>query len=340
MSTLTEVSEFTATVNQIVDGEDVNAATANAAPQALANRTKYLKDTKAPIDSPEFTGTPLAPTPALGTNTRQLATAEMVTATQGTQTPLVHAETGSVGTSKKYAREDHQHPSNLTSSASDIKMNGTQSAGTSPKPARADHVHPTDTSRAPINAPEFTGVAKADTAPAGTSTRQLATTEFAVMNAMPAGTVIYTASPTVPAGFIKANGAQLSRTIYANLFAAIGTTYGSGDGSTTFNLPDLRGVFPRGLDDGRGIDSGRGIGSFQDDAIRNITGRMGTDDRFLYGDGVTRFSGAFYDMGISIGAGVTGAEMGYTLGFDASRVVPTANENRPVNIALLAVIKY
>lgn len=57
--------------------------------------------------------------------------------------------------------------------------------------------------------------------------------------AMPAGTVIAYAGSTAPEGFIACNGAAVIREIYANLFAAIGTIYGAGDGSTTFNLPDL-----------------------------------------------------------------------------------------------------
>lgn len=82
----------------------------------------------------------------------------------------------------------------------------------------------------------------------------------------PAGTVIYTARSTAPTGYLKANGAAVSRTTYSTLFAAIGTTYGSGDGSTTFNLPDLRGEFVRGVDDGRGVDTGRTLGSTQGSA--------------------------------------------------------------------------
>lgn len=66
-----------------------------------------------------------------------------------------------------------------------------------------------------------------------------------------------------PSGWLKCNGAAVSRTVYANLFAAIGVNFGSGNGSTTFNVPDLRGQFVRGLDDGRGIDNGRQLGSSQ-----------------------------------------------------------------------------
>ncbi|WP_454905884.1 phage tail protein [Variovorax gossypii] len=80
------------------------------------------------------------------------------------------------------------------------------------------------------------------------------------------GMVCYFAQATPPAGYLKRNGAAVSRTTYARLFAKIGTTYGAGDGSTTFNLPDGRGVFDRGLDDGRGFDPGRTLGSYQDSA--------------------------------------------------------------------------
>ncbi|KAA0983767.1 phage tail protein [Pseudomonas sp. ANT_J28] len=67
-----------------------------------------------------------------------------------------------------------------------------------------------------------------------------------------------------PPGWLKCNGAAISRTTFASLFARLGTLYGAGDGSTTFNLPDLRGLFPRAWDDGRGIDVGRGLGTYQE----------------------------------------------------------------------------
>ncbi|PIT49142.1 hypothetical protein BHC46_02575 [Snodgrassella alvi] len=83
------------------------------------------------------------------------------------------------------------------------------------------------------------------------------------INATPAGAVQFFAMSTAPVGWVKANGAAVSRALYANLFAAIGTTFGAGDGENTFNLPDLRGEFLRGWDDGRGIDSGRTFGKWQ-----------------------------------------------------------------------------
>jgi hypothetical protein len=68
-----------------------------------------------------------------------------------------------------------------------------------------------------------------------------------------------------PPGWLKANGAVISRAGFAALCAAIGTTYGSGAG--TFALPDLRGEFVRGWDDGRGVDTGRAIGTTQNGSL-------------------------------------------------------------------------
>lgn len=87
----------------------------------------------------------------------------------------------------------------------------------------------------------------------------------------PIGSIVSYAGATAPSGYLICNGALVSRTTYADLFAAIGTTYGAGDGSTTFKLPDLRGEFIRGLDNGRGVDSGRALGSWQVDLFKSHT---------------------------------------------------------------------
>ena len=88
----------------------------------------------------------------------------------------------------------------------------------------------------------------------------------ALPQAVPTGSVHMMATTTAPSGYLKCNGAAVSRTTYADLFAIIGTTHGAGDGSSTFNVPDLRGEFVRGWDDSRGVDSGRSFGSSQSDA--------------------------------------------------------------------------
>lgn len=74
---------------------------------------------------------------------------------------------------------------------------------------------------------------------------------------LPAGIVSPYAGSTAPTGYLLCDGSAINRTTYARLFSAISTTYGTGDGSTTFNLPDLRGRVVAGLDNMGGTDAGR-----------------------------------------------------------------------------------
>lgn len=87
--------------------------------------------------------------------------------------------------------------------------------------------------------------------------------------ALPAGAVQMFARQIAPVGWLKCDGTAVSRTTYADLFTAIGETFGAGDGSTTFNVPDLRGEFVRGWDDGRGVDPGRAFGGAQAGEIQS-----------------------------------------------------------------------
>lgn len=122
--------------------------------------------------------------------------------------------------------------------------------------------------------------------------------------AVPAGTVADFAGSSAPAGWLKANGAAVSRTAYAALFAAIGTTYGAGNGSTTFNLPDFRGEFRRGLDDGRGIDTGRALGSSQADTLKSHTHYASTSSDGSHGHtGSTDSAGAHGHTGSAVSGG-------------------------------------
>ena len=92
---------------------------------------------------------------------------------------------------------------------------------------------------------------------------------FQIVAGVPTGSIFCMAANSIPTGYVKCNGNSYSRTgTYAALFAVIGTTYGAAD-SSHFNVPDLRGEFVRGLDDGRGIDSGRQIGSSQGGAFQS-----------------------------------------------------------------------
>ena len=135
---------------------------------------------------------------------------------------------------------------------------------------------------------------------------------------------------TVPTGCLAMNGQRFDKSRYPKL----ALKYPSG------TLPDMRGEFIRGLDNGRGVDAGRGLLSNQGDAIRNITGEFSD---FMYQDelslsGTLTATGAIYrDLNIrDISATAVASKIlpqGDKIKFDASRVVPTANENRPRNIA-------
>lgn len=192
---------------------------------------------------------------------------------------------------------------------------------------------------------------------AGDSSTTAASTAF-VQSVMPAGVVLPFAGPLPPTGWLLCDSSPVSRTLYPKLFAAIGTTYGVGNGSTTFNLPELRGEFVRGGDNGRGVDAARALGSFQQPTF--IRGVM--DD--AYGSDVTNTqlittigqSTAFADSlstGASIGQtnvklGVNGtttraaatadnAAMG---NLNASDGVPdTFYSTRPRNVAMNYIIK-
>lgn len=135
------------------------------------------------------------------------------------------------------------------------------------------------------------------------------------------GQVATFAMNTPPTGWLKANGAAVSRSSYAALFAAIGTTFGAGDGSTTFNLPDLRGEFIRNWDDGRGVDSGRAFGSAQGGAMESHSHTIAV-------------------TGEQVGSGTTALGVGGTSTPVATSSTGTGSETRPRNVALLACIKY
>lgn len=184
---------------------------------------------------------------------------------------------------------------------------------------------------AKTNSPAFTGSPTAPTQAAGTNNTTIATTAFvqnSVKSSMPVGSVIYSAASTAPAGFLVCNGSAVSRTTYASLFAAIGTTYGVGDGSTTFNLPDLRGEFIRGWDGGRGVDAGRGFGTWQPDAFQG--------HKHLPSSPVG-YGGGWGDQNKNIGNGINETPGTVDGGYGTPRI---STETRPRNIALLPCIKY
>lgn len=124
-----------------------------------------------------------------------------------------------------------------------------------------------------------------------------------------------------PIGWLRENGAAVSRTTYSALFAVIGTTYGAGDGSTTFNLPDSRSLFSRAADDGKGIDTGRLVGSSQAQSIQShLHSILNKATNFIF---------SAPTGGNAPGLQATGATE-----------LTGGTETRPANIAKLYCIKY
>lgn len=138
----------------------------------------------------------------------------------------------------------------------------------------------------------------------------------------PAGIISAWGVNTVPYGWLECNGAAISRAVYANLFANIGTTFGAGNGTTTFNVPDLRGEFIRGWDNGRGIDSGRAFGSAQSDLLKS---------HFHIMKKFNRSTGA--------GTGFFAMDDNGTDGSENTEATGGA-ETRPRNVALMFCIRF
>jgi microcystin-dependent protein len=142
--------------------------------------------------------------------------------------------------------------------------------------------------------------------------------------AVPVGSVTMYAANTAPTGWLECSGAAVSRTTYAGLFTAIGTVFGVGDGSTTFNLPDMRGEFARGWDNSRGVDPARAFGSAQADELEahthSVTPPAATDDT---GSGLTTTGTGGVETITPYNTASTGG-----------------TETRPRNIALMFIIKF
>lgn len=163
----------------------------------------------------------------------------------------------------------------------------------------------------------------------------------------PVGSLIMGPIVTTPVGYILCDGQDVSRTDYSDLFAVIGTNFGAGDGSTTFNVPDYRGCFLRGLGGASGT-----LYAKQNQGLPNITG--GSSGYVLNG-GTKSAIGAFANnrfITSSVSGLVAspnwnilggGGEAYRDINFDASLSNPiygSANENRPDNFAVQYFIKY
>lgn len=150
------------------------------------------------------------------------------------------------------------------------------------------------------------------------------------------GTIISFAGSTVPIGYYLCNGDAISRSAYSSLFAAIGTTWGSGNGTTTFNVPSLSGYFLRGSGTSSiDPDSPRAVGSAQTEMFLSHThtdsGHTHTYDRPNTSSQATGGSGSnYFNGGFASTASGTGV---------ANIQAAGGNETRPDNVAVLYCIK-
>jgi len=171
-----------------------------------------------------------------------------------------------------------------------------------------------------------------------------------IANGVPAGSVFSFATTTVPSGYLECNGAAVSRSTYASLFSAISTTWGVGDGSSTFNLPDLRGQFVRGWDNSAGIDSGRSFASSQSDQNKqhNHTATTTIPDHDHNVDTLNEFNSTFgvWQTGSGIRQDHVSGTHRKPITSDASLTATTTINNdggtevRVKNYALMYVIKF
>ena len=151
---------------------------------------------------------------------------------------------------------------------------------------------------------------------------------------VPSGTIIHYAGRTVPSGWLIANGGAVSRTTYANLFSAIGTTYGTGDGSSTFNLPNLKGRFLECT------TSTSEVGTYKNAGLPNITGYFSNN-----GDGRFENSSGSFTNNTSVTCSHSGNNVNEGRGFDfsaskSSSFYGQSSTVKPPAMSALVLIKF
>lgn len=323
----------------------------------------------APKASPTFTGTPKAPTPAAGNNTTQVATTAFV---QAALTALINGAPATLDTLKEIAAAINNDPNFSTTINNALALKAPLSSpaltGTPTAPTAAQSVNNTQIATtafvksaiagmvgsAPAaldtlnelaaalgNDPNFATTmlnALAGKQPLDNTLTNLSGKDVAGLltylglgegSALPVGVPVPWPSATPPTGWLKCNGAAFSAEEYPELAKAYPTN----------KLPDLRGEFIRGWDDGRGVDSGRSLLSAQSDSIQNITGTIGRLQMFRD----AAFSGPFTISDSALTTGLTGSSSGgygaANFNFDISRSVRTAAETRARNIAFNYIVR-
>ncbi|EIG5993265.1 phage tail protein [Escherichia coli] len=322
----------------------------------------------APKESPTFTGTPKAPTPAAGNNTTQVATTAFV---QAALTALINGAPATLDTLKEIAAAINNDPNFSTTINNALALKAPLSSpaltGTPTAPTAAQSVNNTQIATtafvksaiagmvgsAPAaldtlnelaaalgNDPNFATTmlnALAGKQPLDNTLTNLSGKDVAGLltylglgegSALPVGVPVPWPSATPPTGWLKCNGAAFSAEEYPELAKAYPTN----------KLPDLRGEFMRGWDDGRGIDSGRGILTAQSHGMPSISGTFNglfavKQTNGLGGVSVAKSTNA---ETLSTSSG-SGSVFDYT--FNVSGSTPVSPELRPRNIAFNYIVR-
>ena len=309
---------FTGTADQIITLSHLDAT------RTALNTTIALK---ANIASPSFTGAPVAPTASADSNSTQIATTQFV------KTAVTSSATDLTSAYKTYSDNSIVEFSNAVNVLLSYK--------------------------ADLDSPELTGTPLAPTPASGNNSTRIATTAFtntaiatlasnlnasiaalqdaiASTRPVPAASVFYIASSTVPYGYFEAAGQVTSTLTYHDLWVALGSPAPTiGDAVNTFRLPDLRGEFVRGWDHNRGLDTGRALRSSQSSSNLEHNHAVPGDDQLAFADGYGGWTsssrGNFpYDARSNYGGG--GAVWNTT--------TDGGNESRPHNVALMPIIKW
>ena len=212
---------------------------------------------------------------------------------------------------------------------------GTYGSGTTTPTFKVDAKGRITTISSTKIAPLFTDVVSTPTTLSGygitdayTKAQADAADKQTITVAAPPGMIMYYAARNAPSGWLSCEGQSVSRVTYAALFQVIGTIYGSGDGSTTFKLPDLRGEFIRGWDNGRGIDSARSLGSAQTESFKAHTHLVKEGSK-----NPTNMNDASLEYLTS------GDDFTRLTSYQSTTTSSGGSETRPRNIALLPCIK-
>lgn len=168
-----------------------------------------------------------------------------------------------------------------------------------------------------------------------------------VLEGMFTGIIAYFGMSDAPDGWLICDGREVSRSTYSRLFAAIGVAWGAGNGVSTFNLPDLRGEFIRGVDRGRGVDPDRAFASSQasDNKEHTHTGEAAAAGNHSHPYNVVGLSAGAILQGYVSGAGWAAVAVGdntTTAGAHTHALTISDEggaEARPRNVAMLPCIK-